>query len=208
MDQVKIGKFIAENRKKVNLTQIQLAERLNITNKAVSKWECGKALPDSSIMLELCKVLKITVNDLLSGEVVTVESYNNEMEGKLIELVRAKEKSDRRLLALEWVIAILSIVILFVPIIIGIAVEMEELTRIFVMLSGFIPGIIGLLFAIRIEQLAGYYECKLCQHRYVPTSFPFILSMHFGRTRYLKCPKCQKRSWQKKVLSESAESEE
>ena len=79
MDQVKIGRFIAERRKKENLTQLQLAEKLNITDRAVSKWERGKAMPDSSIMLALCNVLKITVNDLLSGEVVTMENYNKEM---------------------------------------------------------------------------------------------------------------------------------
>ena len=72
MDQVKIGKFIAERRRKTNLTQMQLAEKLNITDRAISKWETGKSLPDSSIMLELCDVLGISVNDLLCGEVVTM----------------------------------------------------------------------------------------------------------------------------------------
>ena len=72
MDQQKIGKFIAECRKKHGLTQMQLAEKLNITDRAVSKWENGRSLPDSSIMLELCSLLGITVNDLLSGEVVSL----------------------------------------------------------------------------------------------------------------------------------------
>ena len=67
MDQVKIGKFVAERRRNVNLTQMQLAEMLNITDRAVSKWETGKSMPDSSIMLELCDILKISVNDLLCG---------------------------------------------------------------------------------------------------------------------------------------------
>ena len=80
MDQVKIGKFIAERRKSVNLTQAQLAETLNITDRAVSKWERGIAMPDSSIMLELCSILKITVNDLLCGEVVIMDNYNKELE--------------------------------------------------------------------------------------------------------------------------------
>ena len=67
MDQVKIGKFIAECRRKTNLTQMQLAEKLNITDRAISKWETGKSLPDSSIMLELCDVLGISVNDLFGS---------------------------------------------------------------------------------------------------------------------------------------------
>ena len=90
MDQIKIGKFIAERRKEVNLTQSQLAEMLNITDRAISKWENGKCLPDSSIMLELCGILKITVNDLLSGEVVTMENYNKEMEKNLVEMTKQK----------------------------------------------------------------------------------------------------------------------
>ena len=89
MDQIKIGKFIAERRKCVNLTQMQLAEKLNVTDRAVSKWETGKSLPDSSIMLELCGILNITVNDLLCGEVVTMENYNKEMEYLILEIFKS-----------------------------------------------------------------------------------------------------------------------
>ena len=116
MDQMKIGRFIAECRKKMNLTQMQLSEKLGITDRAVSKWETGKAMPDASIMLELCDVLKITVNDLLNGEVVTMENYNKEMENKLIEMVKEKEENDKRLLTFEVVIGILSCIVLFIPI--------------------------------------------------------------------------------------------
>ena len=112
MDQAKIGRFIAECRKKNNLTQIQLAEKLGITDRAISKWENGKALPDSSIMLELCATLGITVNDLLSGEVVTLENYNQEMESKLIEMVQEKQAQDRLLLKLEVAVGILSTIII------------------------------------------------------------------------------------------------
>lgn len=201
MDQVKIGKFIAECRKKQELTQMQLAERLCITDRAVSKWETGKAMPDSSIMLELCEILKITVNDLLSGEVVTMENYNKEMESNMLELIKQKEQGDKRLLMLEWVIAILSLIVLLVPIIISILVPMEEWKQLVIIFSGFIPCIVGLCFAIKIEQIAGYYKCKACGHRYVPSYMAVNLSMHLGRTRYLKCPKCEKKSWQEKVIS-------
>ena len=87
MDQIKIGKFIAERRKAQNLTQMQLAEQLGITDRAVSKWENGKALPDATLMLELCGILGISVNDLLTGEVVTMENYQENMEKKLLEMV-------------------------------------------------------------------------------------------------------------------------
>ena len=205
MDQQKIGRFIAECRKKENLTQMQLAEKFNITDRAVSKWETGKAMPDSAIMLELCDVLKITVNDLLSGEVVTVENYNKELENKLLEMVKQKEESDKRMLTLEVVIGVFSIVILMVPIFLGAYLPMADWQRFLVIFSGFIPACIGFAFAMKIEQVAGYYECKECKHRYVPTSKAIWSSMHMGRTRYMKCPKCEKWSWQKKVLSKENE---
>ena len=85
MDQVKIGKFIADRRKNANYTQMQLAEKLGITDRAISKWETGKSLPDSSIMLQLCSLLDITVNDLLSGEVVTMDQYNKELEKDVLK---------------------------------------------------------------------------------------------------------------------------
>ena len=201
MDQVKIGKFIAQRRKYVNLTQAQLAERLNITDRAVSKWETGKTMPDSSIMLTLCQILKISVNDLLSGEVVKVEDYNEELEKKLLEIIKQKEAADKRLLALEWVVAALSLIILFVPIFIAAFVPMEEWKRVLVMFSGFIPCFVGFIYAVKIEQVAGYYECQKCGHRYVPTMKAVTMAPHMGRTRKMCCPKCNEKSWQKKVIS-------
>ena len=201
MDQVKIGKFIAMRRKKVDLTQAQLAEKLDITDRAVSKWETGRALPDSSIMLSLCDILKITVNDLLSGEVVTMEQYNENVEKNLMELVKQKEESDKHLLKLEWVIGILSMIVLFVPIFIGALVPMEDGYRLIVVFSGFIPAFVGFFYAVKIEQVAGYYKCNECGHSYVPTYKAVNLAMHMGRTRYMRCPNCGKKSWQKKVLS-------
>ena len=201
MNQVKIGKFIAERRKIMGYTQMQLAEKLGITDRAVSKWETGRAMPDSSIMIELCGILKTSVTDLLSGEIVTKENCSIEIENKLLEAVKAKEESDRHLLLLEWVIAILSILIIFVPITIAALVPMEEWIQTVIIFSGFIPGIIGFSFAIKIEQVAGYYECKNCGNRYVPTYKSINMSAHLGRTRYMTCPKCKKRSWQRKCIS-------
>ena len=201
MDQIKIGRFIAECRKKVNLTQSQLAEKLNITNRAVSKWETGKALPDSSIMLALCAALGITVNDLLSGEVVTMENYNKKSEEILLEMTKQKQRSDRQLLVLEWVIGILACVIIFLPVFLGAFLPLEDTLRVIVACSGLIPGTVGLVCAMRIEQVAGYYQCQHCDHRYVPGFRTMSIAMHIGRTRYMRCPKCNKKSWQKKVLT-------
>ena len=202
MDQIKIGKFIAEKRRERGLTQAQLAEKLMITDRAVSKWENGKAMPDSSLMLDLCRHLKITVNDLRCGEVVSMENYNEKLEKQLLEVIKQKEEADKRLLALEWVVGILSVVVLLVPCIIAAYAEnLADWQRILIVVSGFIPCMVGFAYAIKIEQIAGYYQCKCCGHRYVPTAKAMWSSMHMGRTRYMKCPKCGEKSWQKKVIS-------
>ena len=201
MDQVKIGRFIAEKRREQGLTQAQLAEKLSITDRAVSKWENGRTMPDSSLMLDLCKHLKITVNDLLNGEVVSMENYNEKLENQLLETVKQKEEADKRLLALEWVVGILSVIVLIVPIIIAAYVQMEDWQRILLVFSGFIPCIVGVCYAVKIEQVAGYYKCAKCGHKYVPMMKSVLWSMHMGRTRYMRCPECHKKSWQKKVIS-------
>lgn len=200
MNQVKIGKFIAECRKKNNLTQKQLAEILNLTDRAISKWETGKSMPDSSIMLELCSVLKITVNDLLSGEVVVMDNYNEKLESNLIETIKEKELADKRLLSLEIVIGILSSLILFSLVFVASFVPMADWLRILLIILGLIPFMIGIAYAIKVEQVAGYYECAKCHHKYIPTYSSVLWSMHINRTRYMKCPKCNEKSWQKKVL--------
>lgn len=96
MNQADIGKFIAKCRKEKQLTQAQLAEKLNITDRAVSKWETGKSMPDSSIMLELCEILEITVNELLSGEKITMDDYNKKADENLIALKREDENNTAR----------------------------------------------------------------------------------------------------------------
>ena len=201
MNQIKIGKFIAECRKKQKLTQAELAEKLNISDRAVSKWETGKSMPDSSIMLELCDILKINVNELLCGEVIQMVNYNEIAEKNLLEMKKQKEKSDERLLTMEIVIGLLISIIFFALISIASFAEMEDWLRITLIITGFIPFIIMVPFAIRIEQIAGYYECQKCHHKYVPTYSSVLWAMHINRTRYMKCPECKKRSWSKKVVN-------
>ena len=204
MDQIKIGKFIAERRKDEGLTQLELADKLHVTDRAVSKWETGKSLPDSSIMLELCEILKISVTELLNGERIEMENYNKKTDEELLDLVKQKNQADKMLLRVECVIGILSIIVLLVPILIGSLIPkgaIADWQRAVIILSGVIPCIVGLLFALKIEQVAGYYECSICKHKYVPTYKAVNLAMHMGRTRYMKCPKCGEKSWQKKVVS-------
>ena len=201
MDQVKIGKFIAQRRRQANLTQMQLAEKLSITDRAVSKWETGKAMPDTSIMLPLCRILNISVNDLLSGEVVTMEHYNQELENHLLEMAKQKEEADKKLLHLEILIGIFSIIILFGFFFFAVFVPMADWLRIVLIVVGFAISMVGICYALKIEQTAGYYECAKCGHRYVPTYKSVFMAAHVNRTRYMRCPACGERSWQKKVLT-------
>ena len=200
LNQNALGEVIRRYRKQKGMTQDALAQELNVTAQSVSKWETGRSLPDASIMLDLCAVLGITVNDLLSGEVI-MENYNKEMEKKIVELVKQKEESDRRLLTLEWVIGIFSIIMLIIPVMLAGLLTIPEWQRVVLIFAGLIPCIIGICFAIRIEQVAGYYQCKHCGHKYVPTYKAVTMAMHMGRTRYMRCPECHKKSWQKKVIS-------
>lgn len=201
MDQVKIGRFIAQRRKAVSLTQLQLADKLGITDRAVSKWETGKSLPDSSIMLALCDVLKITVNDLLSGEVVTMDNYNKELENNMLTIMKQKEQADKRLLSLELIIGAILLALMLALVAVASFVQMEDWLRITLVLIGLFPIVAAVPFMIKIEQTAGYYKCGKCGHRYIPTYSSMLWAMHINRTRYMRCPQCGKHSWQKKVLT-------
>ena len=97
MDQIRIGKFIAQSRKLKDLTQRQLADALSISDKTISKWECGKGLPEVSLMLPLCAALEITVNDLLSGERVSSTDYQEKAEGNMINLMKENEENKKRM---------------------------------------------------------------------------------------------------------------
>ena len=200
MDQVKIGRFISERRKNAGLTQMQLAEMLGITDRAVSKWETGRALPDSSIMLELCGILKITVNDLLCGEVIKMDNYNKETEKQLLDMVKEKEESDRRLLKMEIAMGIATIIPFLAVCAFVSFYPLKEWVAVLTVLAGLVPFLIAAPFMMRIEQKAGYYECKACGHRYVPRFVNVFLAMHVGRTRFMRCQSCGKRTWQKKVV--------
>jgi len=200
MDLVKIGKFIAARRKEAGLTQAQLAEKLNLTDRAVSKWETGRAMPDSSVMLKLCEALSITVNDLLCGEALPEKPLSEEARETILALVKAKEESDQKLLFAEVVLVLLAILPVTAAAVAVKAYPVEEWKAALILLASLIPLLTVLPFSLRIEQTAGYYRCKHCGHCHVPSYKSIWMAMHMGRTRYLKCPECRRKSWHKKVL--------
>ena len=200
MDLVKIGKFISSKRKEKGITQSELAEKLYISDRAISKWENGVCLPDAGNMEELCNILGITINDLFCGEVVDMKDNEKKLEENLIEMARLKEEKDKQLLSLEYVIGFTASVTFLILIFVASYIEMEAWLRILLIVAGSIVFAFGIGNAVKIEQTAGYYECNCCHHKYVPTYKSVFWSQHIGRTRKLKCPKCGKKSWHKKVI--------
>ena len=200
MDQEKIGRFIKEKRKAKKLTQSDLAEKLNITDRAISKWENGNCLPDAGTMPELCKILNISINDLFSGEIVDMKDNEKKLEEHLLEMTKLKEQKDKQLLDLEYVIGYTASITFFILIFIASFVEMENWLRLLLIVAGSVIFAFGVGNAVKIEQVAGYYECSDCHHKDVPTYQSVLWAQHMGRTRKMKCPNCGKKTWNKKVL--------
>ncbi len=201
MDQIKIGKFIASCRKEQGMTQAKLAEKLGISDRAVSKWETGKSMPDTGIMLEVCQLLNISVNELLSGERIMAESFDKRAEENLLAMRREVEEKNRQLLRTEYLIGVPAVIAGLLLCVVAAYVEMPVALRIGLIIFALLMILAVSFFAVAIEQKAGYYECKKCHDRHVPTYRQTNLAMHIGRTRYMKCPRCGQWSWQKKVLT-------
>ena len=201
MEQDKIGAFIAQCRKEAGYTQAALGEKLGISDRAVSKWETGKNMPDASLMLELCSLLHITVNELLSGERLDQEGYQQKAEEHLLELQRLEAVKNRALLSLELVIALSATVTYLVMLFAAIFAVENIWWRMALILVGGAFLVVGIVWALRVEHDAGYYECPHCQYRYVPTMKAVVLAPHIGRDRRMKCPRCGKKGYHKKVLT-------
>ena len=201
MDLIKIGKYIAAKRKALGLTQKQLAEKLNMSDKSVSKWERGKGLPDPVYMLELCRLLDISVNELLTGEFIEETKYQQKAEDNLLIMAKQEVKQTKKMFFYENVIGIGSTIIFAILIFMSVYFVENGGIKILLFIFAFLFLITGVSIALKIETEEGYYECQKCHHKYIPSYRQVYFAMHIGRTRYMKCPHCQKRSWQKKIYS-------
>ena len=200
MDQLKIGKFIAECRKQKQLTQLQLADKLGITDKAISKWERGIAMPDTSIMLELCDILCISVNELLNGERINMENSNEKNEQLLLDMAKELETKNKTIWSSMWAIMIVSMTALIAGIFIAAFLIPEGIWQLVTILGICIVFLIPCFYALKLEVSVGAYKCKNCGHEIVPTYKEVLMAKHKGFTRHLMCPKCNKRTWCKKIL--------
>ena len=111
MNQEKIGKFIAKIRKEKKLTQEELAEKLNVNSRTVSRWETGSSIPDISMFTELSKVLEVSINDLMSGEIVKEEEYQDKFEENVVNVVvKNKKNKYSKIFGIIYIISIVLII--------------------------------------------------------------------------------------------------
>ena len=194
MDQIKTGRFIAEQRKAHGMTQRQLAEKLSVSDKTVSKWECGNGLPEVSLMLPLCELLSINVNELLSGERLDADSYKQHAEENMMKLIDERKENKRKLI-LEVVVVMITLLASCTLIMLSGLLEMETWLRVTLIAIGLVVMIGGIGVAAVLEMTAGYFECSKCGAYFVPTKTAYIMGIHSITRRHLKCPHCGKRNF-------------
>ncbi len=193
MDLNKTGNLISTIRKEKGLTQKQLAEKLDISEKTVSKWERGSGLPDVSLMLPLCKVLEIDVNELLSGERLAEKEYRINAENNLLQLM--DKTSPKLKYTVCTISAILTILLtLGLVLLAGFVIEIIWL-KILVCVMSVLLVISNIAVILLVAVNTEVYECCHCGEKFVPTMKEYICGLHTLKKRYLECPHCNKKGW-------------
>ena len=200
MNQANIGRFIAAMRKERSLTQRQLADILNISDKTVSKWETGHGIPEVSLMLPLCEALHITVNELLHGEKLADSDYKKKAEEVIMDLIKERTESKKKLI-LGGIVAAITILAGCTLVMVSGLLEMENWIRIVLIAIALVVMAGGIGVAASLEMGAGTFECRHCHTRFIPTAGEYIAGAHSLTTRWLKCPECGKKSFCKKRLT-------
>lgn len=200
MDYKKIGEFIMNERKAKKLTQAKLAEQLFVSEKTISKWENGKGIPDTEFLPSLCKIFDVSINELLNGERLDEKNYVNKAEEKLFELQGMKEQNDKLLLAMEWGVAFLALIVWFGTLAVILCFELHLWLEILLGVGSFVIFLVAMFFGLKVEQVAGFYVCGKCNHKYIPKYSHVFFAPHINRTRFMKCPHCKHWAWNKKVI--------
>lgn len=191
IDKAKFGAFVAQLRKEKGLMQKELAEKLYVSDKAVSKWERGKGLPEVSLMLPLCASLGITVNDLLSGERVSGTNYQKKAEENMMDLMKENEENKRRMI-LSVICAVITVIAVCALVVIASCLEMPAAVRVALLLFAAAVAATGVGAAAVLDVKAGYYECPSCHAVFVPTMAQYVKGLHTLTRRRLTCPSCGK----------------
>lgn len=195
MDIVKIGYFIRECRKNKNLTQKQLADKLYVESKTISKWETGKGLPDVSIMKNLCNELGISLSELFIGDYIKEESNDLLIEKLIIDELKKEKIQNKKKLIGEILIgcAFIGSVITLI-LLVGI-VSIATYLKIILIVLSFIFIFVGLFGLVLLDVNIGYFECAECHERFIPSIKDYVFGMHTLKKRKLKCPICGKKTW-------------
>lgn len=191
MDQIKIGKFISETRKAHGITQRQLADALFISDKTVSKWECGKGLPEVSLMLPLCEELHITVNELITGEKIEETEYKKKAEENMMNLVQENQENRKRM-ALSVICGAITVIAVVALVVIAAYIDLPVIARAAVIAVALAVAAAGIGATATIEVRAGYYECPHCKALFVPTMGEYVKGYHTLTKRRLTCHECGK----------------
>ena len=200
MNQVQIGRFLAQERKRKGYTQKQLSEKLGISDKTISKWECGNGFPEVSLLLPLCGELDITVNELLSGERVCEEDYRRKAEENMVNLVKEAQESRKKII-LSAMVAGLALLAAVPLIVLSGALSMETWLRALLIAIGLVVIAIGIAIACILDREAGAFECPECKARFVPEMKDYLMGPHTFTKLKLTCPHCGAPRYCKKVLT-------
>ena len=192
MDQVKIGKFIAQVRKEKQLTQKQLADLLNISDKTISKWETGRGLPDVSMILFLCEILDINANELLSGERIPDELYKEKAEETILNIVGEKKRHINSMIY-ETIFLLFMAAACIALINITTYVDMSNTAQLVLYISVGVIFVLTLVTFGMIDRKTGYFECTKCHNIFVPTAKTYIKSLMTVTpwSAKFRCPACQ-----------------
>lgn len=202
MDQIKIGMFIAEERKRKKYTQRQLADILGISDKTISKWERGNGFPEISLLLPLCEELEISVNELLSGERLSDVDYKKKAEENMVSFIKEKEENKKKMQLYFLVGGIATVSFLTLILVVSMYTDVISLPvkLVLIAIACVIFGV-GIYVAMEGERNVGYYKCKHCGETFVPTFGVYMMAPHMLTTRKMRCPHCGKKSWCKKILT-------
>lgn len=191
MDQIKTGRFISDLRKEMGYTQKQLADVLEISDKTVSKWERGAGFPDVSLMLPLCEILRISVNELLTGEKLADSEYKKKAEANIMDLVKENKENKQRMVQ-SVVCGIITIIAVCALAVIASYIDMPVPVRIMIIVFSILTAVVGIGTAASLEMKAGFFECPNCNALFVPSMTDYVKGYHTFTKRRLKCPQCGK----------------
>ena len=204
MDCKKIGAFLARERKAARLTQAEAAKKLFVSEKTISKWENGRGLPDTAVLVNLCSLYDFSLNELLSGERLEGENYRKRAERNMEELL-SQRRSNRRKIALSVAVCGAAFSVLLVCVALSAFLSLDPRLKIALLVYGFAMAVLGVGVAAFADINAGSFVCRRCGKKFAPSAKEYVFSIHTLTARKLRCPFCGAKDWCKKSLQNGDE---